>query len=332
MGLLGRLRSWLTGRGPAGAAEPPGPRDTRPADGRIDRARVLGCRVAPNPRNPNYGRFLGFEPDSRLPTAGPGAPRRRGRAGWPQPLLGRVVVLSLFIGRHGTSWSDREIAYAHRALERAAAWIEREAMRWHAAVNIEVAETYFVSDDDVVEDVVVEFAPRGGGPAGPYGGVARGEDVEIFDVNDIVKIVAGASRAAARLGFADVADLVAQVEARVEADACAWLLHLRSEGRSMAIPEEVTALDGVNLAACYAREADLPGPLDGPVFSDPITYVHELLHLFGAEDKYGVPLGRYDRRMLTDRDIMVLAHESLARLRVDPLTALEIGWPSEGPF
>lgn len=245
-------------------------------------------------------------------------------------MLGRVVILSLFIGRHGASWSDEEIAHAHRALERAASWVEREAMRWRAAVNFELADTYFVADDEVEEDVVVEFAPRGGSTLG-FGDVPRGEDVDLFDANDIVKIVAGASRAAARLGFADIADLVEQAESRLDADATVWLLHLRSEGRSMAIPEEVTALAGVNLAACYAREADLPGPLLGPVFSDPITFAHEILHLFGAEDKYGVPLSRYDRRMLTDRDIMVLAHESLPRLRIDPLTALEIGWPEEGP-
>ncbi len=216
-----------------------------------------------------------------------------------------------------------------RALLRATEWIEREAIRWHAAVNLEIADTYFVADDEVVEDVAMEFGPRGGGPSAPYEGGARGEDVDVFDANEIVKIVASASRCAASLGFAHIADLVDQVEARLGADACVWLLHLRCEGRSLAIPEEVTALSGVNLAVCYAREADLPGPLHGPVFSDPITYVHELLHLFGATDKYDVPLSRFDRRMLTDRDIMVLAHESLPRLRVDPLTALELGWPAD---
>jgi len=64
----------------------------------------------------------------------------------------------------------------------------------------------------------------------------------------------------------------------------------------------------------------------GPPFADPVTIVHELLHLFGASDKYNVPLARFPDRSVTDRDVMLLQYNSLGRLRIDPLTAEELGW------
>src|SRR3954452_17369950 len=76
----------------------------------------------------------------------------------------------------------------------------------------------------------------------------------------------------------------------------------------------------------YSREQTLPAPLGGPTFPDPVTFVHEVLHLFGASDKYGVPLRTFPAQTVTERDVMRLNVESLSRLRVDPATAREIGW------
>jgi hypothetical protein len=55
---------------------------------------------------------------------------------------------------------------------------------------------------------------------------------------------------------------------------------------------------------------------------------HEFLHLFGASDKYGTPLATFPRQSVTSRDIMRLDHDRLSRLRIDALTAREIGWIS----
>ena len=53
---------------------------------------------------------------------------------------------------------------------------------------------------------------------------------------------------------------------------------------------------------------------------------HEVLHLFGASDKYGVPLDSFRSGQVTHRDIMRMDARRLERLRVDPLTASEVGW------
>ncbi len=48
----------------------------------------------------------------------------------------------------------------------------------------------------------------------------------------------------------------------------------------------------------------------------------------GATDKYGVPLSAYPSGAVTAHDVMRLDRTRLARLRVDPLTAVEVGWLS----
>ncbi len=94
----------------------------------------------------------------------------------------------------------------------------------------------------------------------------------------------------------------------------------------MAIPDDLTELIGVSLALCYAREANFPEPLHRPPYTDPVTVVHELLHLFGASDKYAVPLSSFPPGSVTSRDVMRLDSSRLERLRIDRATAAEIGW------
>ena len=142
----------------------------------------------------------------------------------------------------------------------------------------------------------------------------------------MTKYLAIASRASARHGFADMAELAGRIRGRLDVDAQAWLLHLRGAGRSMAIPAGDSALAGVDLAVCFSREASFPEPTSGGGRVDPLTVVHELLHLFGATDKYGVPLADFPGDTVTRDDIMRMDHETLDRLRVDDRTASEIGW------
>jgi len=296
--------------GPTGPAAPR-PRDTRPADGRVDLAGVAGARREPNPVDPRFGAFLGL--DAGGPVGGvPGAPPRAEPRTSP-PLLGRVVVASLFVGRDGRPWSAAEVAEAHRALTRAAGWVEAQALRFGAAVNLELADTYFLFDDDAEDEVALAFT-------------REGDDVGPFEENATAKALFAATRAAAGLGFGDAQDLFRSVAARLGADVTVWLMHPRQAGRSFAVPVEDSGLRGVSLAVCYPRESSFPGPLTGTARPDPVTLVHELLHLFGATDKYGQPLRDFAPRSVSSREVMRLTETRLSRLRIDPFTASEIGW------
>ena len=307
LGLLsiGLLGEWFSSR-PARrtVASTTLPADTRPADGIVGLVPIEGVLGEPNEDEPRLRAFRALETRSGSPPPpDPGMPR----------LLGRVAVLSLFIGRDGKPWSDAEIARAHASIERACVWLEREAMRWHAPVNLDLADTYFVDLDPERRDVEVTFVPEGDTQAP-------------FEAKAVTKALVDTSRTAARLGFRDAADMFAQINARVPADARVWLVHPRCAGRSMAIPVDLTELIGVSLALCYAREANFPEPLRRPPYTDPVTVVHELLHLFGASDKYAVPLAAFPPGSVTSRDVMRLDSSRLERLRIDRATAAEIGW------
>ena len=229
------------------------------------------------------------------------------------PLLGRVALVSVFVGRDGRAWTDLEVSRCLEGLERVGLWIEREASRRDVPVNVSLVDTYFQVEDDVVDRVEVEFTPEG-------------DDVGPMEANASTKAIAGASRAAALLGFRDVADLLGRINARVQADSRVWLFHLRRAGRSLAIPASECDVSGVGLAVCFAREASFPEPLAGAGRLDTTTVAHEMLHLFGASDKYGVSLRSFPAGSVSARDIMRLNHDSLFRMTIDPLTASEIGW------
>jgi hypothetical protein len=286
------------------------PSDVRPPDGRWEIRPLAGAEGRPNEKDPRFRAFERFGSDDGGPEADRPAPRA---------LVGRVLIVSLFVGRYGSSWSDAEIAAAMRALGRAAEWIERQAQRWGQAVNVDLAATYFAADDPADADVVVQFVPEGD-HEGP------------FEAQADAKTIASSSRAALALGFADVAELMRAVRRRASADVVVWIVHPRAAGRSLAIPEPESPVPGVALAVCYAREASFPEALDSPPFPDPTTFVHELLHLFGATDKYKEPLSTFPSGWVSDRDVMCLYQRALPRLQVDRLTAQEIGWdPGAAP-
>ncbi len=282
------------------------PIGARPADGLVEMVPISGTIGTPNPGNPAYQRFVELSPEpSSATTTNISSP----------PMLGRVALVSVFVGPDGVPWSDLEVESAHEALERAGSWIEREAIRRGAPVNVALSNVYFSVTDEDADLVEVEFSPEGG-------------EVGPMEANAAAKAVTMASRAALKLGFADVADWMSRINARIDADAKVWLFHIRRAGRSIAITLDISGVPGVAFAVCYAKEASFPEPLKGRARVDPTTVAHELLHLFGASDKYGVALGSYPEGSVSSREIMRLNHDSLFRMTIDSHTAVEIGWSS----
>ncbi len=244
MGVMAEIVSYLRGRW----VSAPGPTlDATPADGRVEVVPLAGSQSEPNRRDDRFRRFAALES-----VAEPARTRSQKRK-FP-PLLGRVTMGSLFLDRDGKGWSDTEIVRAMEGLIRAGEWIEREAVRYGAVVNLDLLDTYFVAEDSVREhDLEIAVLPEG-------------DHEGLFDADAEVRLVAAASRAAGVLGFQDVADLAAKVAARVRSDALVWFIHPRSVGRSFVVPEADTGMRGVSLAICYAREDDFPGRLSGPPF------------------------------------------------------------------
>ena len=288
---------------------PPG---ARPADGRVELLPIAGAEGEANAADPRFLAFRGLKP-LEVREHSPAASRQLTRSN--PPLLGRIALVSLFIGRDSRSWQDDEIARSHQSIIRAGEWVEREASRWRAPVNLLVSQVYFVVENHAVDDVELTFVPEG-------------DEVGPIEEGAMTKALIDASRAALSLGFRDVVDWMNQITERVDVDAVVWLVHPRRAGRSLAIPLDLSELSGVSLALCYARESSFPEPLTRPPWTDPVTIAHELFHLFGASDKYGTSLRSYPARSVTSHDIMRMEFANLGRLRVDSLTAVEIGWYS----
>ena len=290
-------------------AQPPRVFDLAPADGVVGIVPISNITSEPNHEDARFRRFVAVERTLEATSK----ERVRFTSSVP-PLLGRIAFVSLFLGRDSKGWSDEEIARTHAALFRTGEWIEREAIRHGAAVNIELADTYFAAIDPARDEPVA------------LGIVSEGYSEGLMDTEAEVLLVASASRAAAILGFHDIGDLTANVASRMQVDSIVWFIHPRSTGRSFVVPEQDTGMHGTSLAICFGREDDLPGPLLGSPFADPSTFAHEALHLFGASDKYGVPLSHFPKGAVTSRDMMRLDVDRLSKLRIDPATAAEIGW------
>jgi hypothetical protein len=196
-------------------------------------------------------------------------------------------------------------------------WIEREAARWGAPVNVELVDVYLRADDPEPETVELVTS------LDPFENV-------IDEANADIRALASASRAAKRLGFSDLADLIARVDPLADHDLTVWFLHILRAGRSSAVPNDRLQFPGVAVALCYGRESSASAPLVGLPYVDPVTLCHELMHLFGASDKYGTRLASFPAGVVTSRDIMRLDQSRLTQLRVDPLTASEVGWNPSG--
>jgi len=263
-----------------------------------------------NPTNPRYARFAGPFRDEQRAEARPAMPWRRVAC---PPLRGRVVLVSLFVGADGRAWSEDEIARHLAALERAARWMEEQAGRYGVEVGVGLADVYFEMEGETTPEVEMIVAQSGG-------------EVGLFEADSTIRALTLMSRAAAAQGFRDAVDFVQEVAARLPDAAVAWLLHLRLAGRSYAVPLDRTELDGVSLAFCHARQANFTEPLIRPPVPQGAVLAHEVLHLFGAQDKYGWPLSHFPAGSVSRRDVMRLDSVRLSELRVDPLTARELGW------
>src|SRR5207244_3035254 len=82
------------------APRPVPPPGARPADGHVEIVPVVGVRAQPNAHDPRFGRFLALETAEDAAVARP-APARDAPA-----LLGRVVIIPLFLGRDGPAWAS----------------------------------------------------------------------------------------------------------------------------------------------------------------------------------------------------------------------------------
>ena len=82
-----------------------GPIDARPADGIVPLVGLPGVEATANEVDPSLRSFRRLAPTSE--------PFRVRSTGIRRPLLGRVGLFSVFVGRDGSDWSDQEVMSRH---------------------------------------------------------------------------------------------------------------------------------------------------------------------------------------------------------------------------
>lgn len=315
VGILWELAAWL--RAHHGQPRMRARFALRPPDGRIEVIPIHDALIESNPIDRRFGRLASLDRHDLAWTREAHAHVPLDLA-FPRPLAGRVVLASCFLGRDGRAWTDAEIAEAHKFLCKAVTWLEREAQRWSARVNLTIAQGYVTALDDQ-ERAESRLAV-----------VRTDHGSSILSASETQAVISALHRGIdAQFGIA-LDDFVCQVAERVEADHLVWIVHSMSAGTSEWVDAHQSGLENMPFALCYVREESSPGPWQDPPFPDPVTFVHELLHAFGATDKYDISARHFERGQVSENDVMLLHTTSLARLRVDALTAREIGWNDNG--
>lgn len=284
-----------------------------PADGRVEVVPVGSAQTHVNSIDRRFGALINWADEASKPhqyTTGGAITDLP----FPRPMVGRVALASIFLGRDGVAWSDEEIAEAHKYIWRGAEWIERQAQAWSAPMNVSLCQAYVTGvENDTRDDTKLEL-------------VNEEYREAFFDAEETRRVVAAVHLAVRDQFGCDLETLTTRIANNVEADHLVWVLHSRSEGRSQSIDDATAGVGRIPIAICYARESELCAPLSGPPFVDPVTVIHEVLHAFGARDAYGTSTRRFAPGEVSERDIMLLHTNSLSRLRIDAHTARAIGW------
>jgi hypothetical protein len=110
-------------------------------------------------------------------------------------------------------------------------------------------------------------------------------------------------------------------------------------GRSFALPSIVSRDEGVERVVMFMRrveissldERDAPERASILVPELPAAYVHELLHIFGAEDFYRPAAREREAQRRYPAAVMLQSHHPLASLEISDYTAYYVGWSEDEP-
>lgn len=208
-------------------------------------------------------------------------------------LKGTLAIHNIFVDCLPNHWDEKEINAVERALRECCAWIKREASKYSITVDTRISENHFIAKSD-------RLPPS-----------ARNSRDEIFEWS---------SNVLKSIDFEDMQHYAHTFQEEEKAENWITFFHVQVAGRSYAF--DSTAITPIEFLVCFSEYADTPERKTlHTIRPDPREYAHEILHLFGAKDKYETS----DKHPLTD--IMNrLDKFSLELLSISKPTAQEIRW------
>ena len=209
----------------------------------------------------------------------------------------RVIVL--FLNDDESSWNIRDMKdYLTDAVEPALSFLEETAIEY--GVQLSLDYSYYVDNEDAPVSIT-------------YTGIIRDGDSESLNP-DILE------QSATALGFASKWDMLEQDRQDAGIEQIAYLVCANKNGRSYA--SCVMGLEGTEYMMLYNQIPQKWSRRNG--------VVHELLHMFGAEDLYSGNGKNANREKLAKQlnryDVMLEAKWHFKGNVVGPFTAYCIGW------
>lgn len=222
-------------------------------------------------------------------------------------LRGLVCIEQIFISHPESVWSEDDRARSLASARSAMRYLEAEAGARHIELRFQERISEFDSEQMVASDSDEHSWTRG-----------------------------AVTGAAPRLGmFLPIASCPAQACAQELA-----ILHVASAGRSYALPSLFSGDAEVERVVMFLRviwpAASLPGQSTAGqkqlmAAERPAGFVHEILHLFGAEDLYQPEARRRAAQRRFPNDVMLQSHRPLSEIEISEYTAYAIGWSDEVP-
>ncbi len=282
------------------------------ADGVVGRITVRGAIGEPITTVPEFQRFHTWDSEAELEPED-----STNHAELPPGLFGQVALVPIFLGVEAQRWHDRDLARILKTVIAASEWIEAQAIARQIPVNLDLSRTVFVWDETVAADRSDAMRAWGVEPDGSLHEFPEGVDRTLEHLRLALK----------GEGLGDPVAFAARLRNRINADVVLLVLVPDRLGRSYAMVDRPPlAIRGVSYIVCYPGYAPLEDTRRGPVNLERATVAHEILHAFGAEDKYDRSLDDFPPGLVDRSEIMRMDSTRLKDLRIGPLTAMEIGW------
>ena len=239
----------------------------------------------------------------------PENPRIKYNAGSCRRLEGRPYVLVVYLDDNESNWTEEEVkSYQANLIEPALTYIEENAKKWGVFLDIGMGyyATYGHPDRPVKHSSAVEDYNENGSNRDLMEQVAR------------------------TLGYESVTAMHDAITKHAGTEQVAYVVMVDKGGRSYSVahykPEEV-----VDQHYWIEYSLIFSGFTDTSRDSASDTIVHELLHIFGAEDYY-YPEGRNAlARQYYLTDIMLCNEPDLQYFTIEDFTAYTLGWTDEIP-
>ena len=219
-------------------------------------------------------------------------------------LKGNVSVVLFYMDDFESSWTTDEIKkFTEQEIEPALVFLEIQAMLHGVKLNLSIKQSYssLFYDDEVILDVA-------------------GTGLATIDV---------LSQAARGLDYFSDEEMISDFRNRYETEVVCFTI-FNKNGISYAInPHRGETIQIEEHCIIFAY--DLNSDRDDPIGAQSSVVVHEMLHLFGAEDLYTPVARKTLAREYYPDDIMLGANYYIITNNIGEATAFYIGWTDEVP-